>query len=97
MPIKKINPPRPPKPVDRIQNIKTMRPIGKTKWVKAHWRWDYNYHQWEWVLGHWSKWPQCACGLTGRTWTPPKVQGTDRSLWHAGIASSRISGIWCGL
>jgi hypothetical protein len=53
--LKRIRPPRPPKPVDRIQNMKTIRPIGKTTWVKAHWRYDYDRRQWEWVLGHWSK------------------------------------------
>ena len=53
--MKRIRPPRPPKPVDRIQNIKTIRPIGKNTWVKAHWRYDYDRRQWEWVLGHWTK------------------------------------------
>ncbi len=48
-------PPKPPKPPDRMQNMQTMRPMGKTKWVKAHWRWNYGTHKWEWVLGHWSK------------------------------------------
>ena len=53
--IRPARPPRPPKPPDRIQNIKTVRPLGKNKWVRAHWRWNYKNHQWEWVLGHWSK------------------------------------------
>ena len=53
--MKRIRPPRPPKPVDRIQNIKTIRPIWKNTWVKAHWRYDYDRRQWEWVLGHWTK------------------------------------------
>ena len=57
MSIKKI---RPIKPIDRMQNIKTVRPIGKTKWVKAHWRYDYRTSKWEWVLGHWSKQRQTA-------------------------------------
>ena len=48
-------PPRPPKPPDRMQNIQTFRPFGKTKWIRAHWRWDYDRHAWEWVTGHWSK------------------------------------------
>lgn len=52
---KAIKLPRPPKPIDRMQNIKTLRPLGKTKWVRAHWRYDYARGQWEWVLGHWSK------------------------------------------
>ncbi len=52
---KKIHPPKPPKPPDRIQNIQTVRPIGKNEWVKAHWRWNYETHQWEWILGHWRK------------------------------------------
>lgn len=51
----RLRPPRPPKPVDRLQNMRTIRPIGKTKWVKAHWRYDYDRRQWEWVDGHWSK------------------------------------------
>lgn len=46
---------RPLQPLDRVQNMKTLRPLGKTKWVSAHWRWDYNLRRWEWVLGHWSK------------------------------------------
>ncbi len=54
-PPKKIRPPRPPKPPDRLQNPKTLKPLGKNKWVRAHWRWDYDRHAWEWVLGHWSK------------------------------------------
>ena len=54
MVIKKIHPPKPPKPPDRLQNMQTLRPLGK-KWVRAHWRWDYNTNKWEWVLGHWSK------------------------------------------
>lgn len=54
MVIKKIPPPKPLKPIDRLQNMQTLRPLGKTKWVKAHWRWNYGTHQWEWVLGHWS-------------------------------------------
>lgn len=53
--LKRIRPPRPPKPIDRLQNMKTIRPIGKTTWVKAHWRYDYDRRQWEWVLGHWAK------------------------------------------
>lgn len=47
--------PRPPKPVDRLQNMKTIRPIGMKKWVRAHWRYDYDRRQWEWVTGHWSR------------------------------------------
>lgn len=52
---RKIHPPKPPKPVDRMQNMKTICPIGKTKWVKAHWRWNYGDSHWEWIEGHWSK------------------------------------------
>ncbi|MFL6596338.1 MAG: hypothetical protein ACJ8KF_00010 [Chthoniobacterales bacterium] len=37
--LQKLHPPKPP----------------KKKWVRAHWRWNYEIHQWEWVLGHWSK------------------------------------------
>jgi len=33
--------PRPPKPLDRMQNMKTMKPLGKNKWIRAHWRYDY--------------------------------------------------------
>ena len=55
MKLRRIRPPRPPKPVDRVQNMRTIRTLGKTKWVRAHWRWDYDRHAWEWVLGHWSK------------------------------------------
>ena len=55
MAIKRIYPPKPPKPVDRLQNMKSIRPLGKATWVKAHWRWDYQTRKWEWVLGHWSK------------------------------------------
>ena len=55
MQFKKIHPPKPPKPIDRLQNLQTLQPLGKTKWVSAHWRWNYGTHQWEWVLGHWSK------------------------------------------
>lgn len=51
----KLKPLRPLKPLDRMQNMKTLRPLGKTKWVRAHWRYDYARHQWEWVLGHWAK------------------------------------------
>lgn len=50
-PPKKIRPPRPPKPPDRLQNLKTLKPLGKNKWVRAHWRWDYDRHAWEWVFG----------------------------------------------
>lgn len=50
-----IRPIRPIKPIDRMQNMKTLRPFGKAKWVKAHWRYDYNYRQWRWVDGHWSE------------------------------------------
>lgn len=53
--MRKLHPPRPPKPPDRLQNPRTLRPLGKTRWVKAHWRYDYDRRQWEWVLGHWSK------------------------------------------
>lgn len=53
--IRPLRPLRPLKPLDRLQNMRTLRPLGKTKWVKAHWRWDYDRHAWEWVLGHWSK------------------------------------------
>lgn len=49
-----LKPPKPPKPFDRPQNVKTFQPFGKTKWVKAHWRFDYKSYKWEWVLGHWS-------------------------------------------
>ena len=49
----KIHMPRPPKPPDRPQNPRTPRFPGKKVWVRAHWRWDYNHQQWEWVLGHW--------------------------------------------
>jgi hypothetical protein len=48
-------PPKPPKPPDRLQNIKTVKPLGKNKWIKAHWRYDYKFNRWEWVGGHWSK------------------------------------------
>jgi hypothetical protein len=53
--VKTLHPPKPPKPLDRLQNMMTLQPLGKTKWGKAHWRWNYDTHQWEWVLGHWSK------------------------------------------
>jgi hypothetical protein len=53
--IRKLNPPRPPKPPERPQNPISPRALGKTKWIKAHWRWDYTTHQWNWILGHWSK------------------------------------------
>jgi hypothetical protein len=46
---------RPIKPIDRFQNMRTLRPLDKTKWVKAHWRYDYDRCEWEWVLGHWSR------------------------------------------
>jgi hypothetical protein len=52
---KKIHPPKPPKPPDRLQNMKTMKPFGKNTWVSAHWRWNYETHKWEWVIGHWSE------------------------------------------
>ena len=51
----RIHPPKPPKPPDRMQNMQTMRRFGATKWVRAHWRWDYGNRQWNWVLGHSSK------------------------------------------
>jgi len=38
-----------------MQNMQTMRRFGATKWVRAHWRWDYGNRQWNWVLGHSSK------------------------------------------
>jgi hypothetical protein len=47
--------PRPPEPPDRPQNPRTPRPPGKNHWVMAHWRWDYDRRQWEWVHGHWSE------------------------------------------
>ncbi|WP_216840524.1 hypothetical protein [Falsiroseomonas tokyonensis] len=50
-----FHPPRPPKPPDRLQNMQTLKPFGKNHWVKAHWRYDYQRRQWEWVLGHWTK------------------------------------------
>ena len=50
-----LNPPRPPKPPDRLQNTQTLRPLGKNHWVRAHWRYDYQHRKWEWVLGHWTK------------------------------------------
>jgi hypothetical protein len=53
--IKPLRPPKPLKPIDRLQNMVTLRPLGATKWVKAHWRYDYDRRAWEWVLGHWSK------------------------------------------
>ena len=52
---KKIHPPKPPKPPDRIQNIQTINPIGKNKWIRGHWRWNYDSRRWEWIVGHWSK------------------------------------------
>lgn len=51
---KKIHPPKPPKPSDRLQNLKTIKPIDKNKWIRAHWRWNYNSRKWEWIKGHWS-------------------------------------------
>ena len=54
MSLKKILPVRPIKPLDRMQNMRTLQPLGKTKWVKAHWRYDNQRNAWEWVLGHWS-------------------------------------------
>jgi len=53
--ITSIKPIKPIKPIDRIQNIMTIQPIGKTKWIKAHWRYNYDTRNWEWILGHWSK------------------------------------------
>lgn len=53
--LKPIRPMRPLKPMDRMQNMRTIRRLGMTKWIKAHWRYDYDRRQWEWVLGHWSK------------------------------------------
>lgn len=53
--MKPMRPLRPLKPIDRLQNMKTLRPLGKNRWVKAHWRYDYNHRQWEWVTGHWAK------------------------------------------
>lgn len=53
--IKTIKPLKPLKPMDRMQNMQTMRPMGATKWIKAHWRYNYATRNWEWVLGHWSK------------------------------------------
>ncbi len=52
---KKIHPPRPPKPPDRPQNPRPARGPGDTKYISAHWRWDYGTHSWAWVHGHWSK------------------------------------------
>lgn len=54
----RLKPPKqlkPIKPLDRLQNLKTLRPLGKNHWIKAHWRFDYQRRQWEWVLGHWAK------------------------------------------
>lgn len=53
--LRPLRPMRPLKPMDRMQNMQTLRPLGMTKWVKAHWRYDYSRNQWEWVLGHWSR------------------------------------------
>ena len=53
--LQKLHPPKPPKPIDRLENLQTFQPLGKKKLVRAHWRWNYEIHQWEWVLGHWSK------------------------------------------
>ena len=53
--LRRLHRPRPPKPPERLQNPRTLRPLGKTKWVKAHWRYDYASYQWEWVRGHWAK------------------------------------------
>jgi len=55
MDIKKSRSFKPPKPFDRHQNFKTYRPWGKTKWVKAHWRWNNDTNKWEWILGQWNK------------------------------------------
>jgi len=35
--------------------MRTIRPIGKNTWVRAHWRYNYDTSTWEWVLGHWTK------------------------------------------
>ena len=29
--------------IDRMQNVKTPRPMGKAKWLKAHWRMDLRH------------------------------------------------------
>lgn len=53
-PLPRLKPLKPLKPLDRMQNMKTLQPLGKNKWVKAHWRYNYATRQWEWVLGHWA-------------------------------------------
>ena len=50
--LKPIHPPKPPKLLNRLQNPRTLQPLGKNKWVKAHWRYDYGTRSYEWVEGH---------------------------------------------
>lgn len=52
--IRPLRPLKPLKPLDRLQNMKALRPLGKSRWVRAHWRYDYDTCKWEWILGHWS-------------------------------------------
>ena len=47
--------PRPARPPDKLQNLPTLQPLGKSVWVRAHWRWNYERREWEWVRGHWRK------------------------------------------
>jgi hypothetical protein len=53
--MKKLLPLRPLKPLDRLQPLRPLQPLGKTKWIKSHWRFDYGTRQWTWVDGHWAK------------------------------------------
>ena len=52
--IRQVSSLKPPKPPDETQNVMTVRPLSKNKWVRAHWRWNYTTQRWEWVIGHWS-------------------------------------------
>jgi hypothetical protein len=52
---RRIHPPKPAKPADKIQNVQTVRPLGKTVWVLAHWRYNYVPRKYEWIQGHWNE------------------------------------------
>lgn len=52
-PVRKIHAPKPPKPVERAQNLQTPQSPGTTSWNKAHWRFNYETRKYEWIEGRW--------------------------------------------
>lgn len=48
----KIRKIRPPKPIDKIQNIMPVGGLGQTEGVRGHWRFNEKSGKYDWVKAH---------------------------------------------